>query len=380
MKKLLSLIMIFIFFFLLSNAKALAVYDPHSVANNIFGIHILFPEEVSEASVLVDSSGGDWGYVTIPIQSEDKDLDKWQTFMDNCRKYHLIPIVRLATTGDYFNTISWNIPNDSDVLDFANFLNSLNWPTKNRYVVVYNEVNRNDEWGGAANPGEYAEILDYATQIFKQRSSDFFIISAGMDNAAANSNDAYNEYTFLRLMEQSDPGIFSKVDGIASHSYPNPAFSSPPSNTSYESIYSFNYERNLVDYFAGKSLPIFITETGWDGSKISDSTQTQYYQYAFANVWNDPDIVAVTPFIFSAQQGSFTNFSFIQGSNKTQKYYAYKDIKKIKGTPLLTKQLTVNTLLNENLQNRHNFINSVNLEPIMIPPQIKSFIKWFFKI
>jgi hypothetical protein len=247
-------------------------------------------------------------------------------------------------------------------------------------VVVYNEVNRNDEWGGAANPAEYTEILDYATQIFKQRNSDFFIISAGMDNAATNSNDAYNEYAFFRLMEQSDPGIFSKVDGIASHSYPNPAFSSPPSNTSYEGIYSFNYERNLVDYFAGKTLPIFITETGWDGSKISDSTQTQYYQYAFANVWNDPDIVAVTPFIFSAQQGSFTNFSFIQGSNKTQKYYAYKDIKKIKGTPLLTKQLTVNALLNENLQNRHNFINSVNLEPIIIPSQIKSFIKWFFKI
>ena len=69
---------------------------------------------------------------------------------------------------------------------------------------------------------------------------------------------------------------------------------------------------------------------------ISDNIQAQYYNYAFANVWNDPDIVAVTPFLFSAQQGQFTNFSFINGSTKTAKYYAIQNMKKINGTPLLT--------------------------------------------
>src|ERR1035437_9417263 len=88
--------------------KTYATYDPHSVANNIFGIHILFPEELNEAAKLVNSNNGDWGYVTIPIQASDKNIDKWQKFMDDCKRYHLIPILRLATSGDYFKQSSWS--------------------------------------------------------------------------------------------------------------------------------------------------------------------------------------------------------------------------------------------------------------------------------
>lgn len=181
-------------------------------------------------------------------------------------------------------------------------------------------------------------------------------------------------------MESSDPGIFSKIDGMASHSYPNPAFSSPPESRSYESIYSFNYERNLLDYFAGKTLPIFITETGWNTSSISDATQSQYYAYAFANVWNDPDIVAVTPFLFSAQQGQFTNFSFINGSAKTAKYYSVKNMKKVKGVPVLTEIPQSLLPKNEQLQNKSSFEKYINLTPIKLSPQLDSFVKWFFKI
>src|ERR1035437_1768497 len=129
-----------------------AIYDPTSTLNNKFGIHILFPAELSDAAPLVNSNGGDWGYVAIPMQASDRDLDKWQSFMDDCARRHLIPIIRLATTGDYFNKSSWSQPSNYDVLDFANFLNSLNWPTKNRYVIIFNEPNRGDEWDGTPNP------------------------------------------------------------------------------------------------------------------------------------------------------------------------------------------------------------------------------------
>ncbi len=53
---------------------AYAIYDPLSVSNNRFGIHILNPSEVEKAAELVNSSGGDWGYVTIPIRANDRDL------------------------------------------------------------------------------------------------------------------------------------------------------------------------------------------------------------------------------------------------------------------------------------------------------------------
>src|SRR4051812_30691887 len=130
MKKL-SLILFIAFFYLIFPVKSFAVYDPTTKPNNKIGIHILFPSELSDAKELINSSGGDWGYVTIPIQAGDKDIEKWQTFMYQAKEMHLIPILRLATQGDYFVKSTWRIPTDDDVLDFANFLNSLYWPVKN---------------------------------------------------------------------------------------------------------------------------------------------------------------------------------------------------------------------------------------------------------
>lgn len=329
-------------FFLISTillifpSYALANYDPRVSENNRFGIHILFPDEISEASSLVNSNGGDWGYITIPIRASDKDLEKWQFFMDNCKRYHIIPIVRLATDGDYFNNSSWSRPTDYDILDFANFLNSLSWPTKNRYVIIFNEVNRADEWGGSVNPQDYAQILDYSTQIFKEKNSDFFILMAGLDNASANISDqSMNEYTFMEALESSDPGIYSKLDGIASHSYPNPAFSQPP-NFSQEGVYSFYFQKQFADSYSGKNLPVFITETGWDSEKISQSQQAQYYIQSFNNFWNDKNVIAVTPFVFNAPQGDFSKFSFKINEQKSEIYQNYLNFKKIKGQPELS--------------------------------------------
>ena len=108
-----------------------AIENPLSSPNNKIGVHILFASEINKAAELVNSNGGDWGYVVIPIQSGDRDLEKWQKFMNDARKLHVIPIIRLATEGDYFNTSVWRKPSEEDVLDFANFLNSLEWPVKN---------------------------------------------------------------------------------------------------------------------------------------------------------------------------------------------------------------------------------------------------------
>lgn len=376
MKKILFVITIFIFLLSFTH-KALAVYDPRSSDNNKFGIHILFPEEISEAAALVNSSGGDWGYVTIPIRASDRDLDKWQTFMNNAKKYHVIPILRLATDGDYFDKIVWSKPTNFDILDFANFLNSLSWPTRNRYIVVYNEVNRGDEWGGIPNASEYAQILNYAVDEFKKKNSDFFIISAGFDNASINIPNQYvNQYTFMYQMEGAVPGIFAKIDGIGSHSYPNPGFSSPPTSAK-NGIYSFFYQKNIADSLSGKNVPIFITETGWTSNKISQDEQSNYYDIAFRNYWNDLNVVAVTPFIFTANQGSFVQFSFIKNGQKTKIYNTYKSILKVRGQPILSKDIfnfpDIQLLYKTKEFNNKSYNNSVFDN---ITKSSKTFFKW----
>ena len=317
-----------------------AASDPRTHTNNSFGIHLLFPSELDEAAKLVNSNGGEWGYVIIPIQSGDKDREKWQSFLDEAGEKKLTPILRLATEGDYFNTKVWRKPRHEDVLDFANFLHSLDWPMQNKYIVVFNEVYRGDEWGGTANPAEYAELLSYAVTVFKSRSQDFFIIGGGFDNAAPNQGTEYiDQYSYMTRMNEAVPGIFNQIDGFASHSYPNPGFSQPPSVVSSKSISSFDYERSLLQKLSSRSLPIFITETGWSLEGVSDEARAQYYETAFTSVWSDKDIVAVIPFVLRAA-APFAQFSFInEDGSPTEQYKKIQSMKKNKGTPPLSQKV-----------------------------------------
>ncbi|MBI4084792.1 MAG: hypothetical protein HY431_02700 [Candidatus Levybacteria bacterium] len=339
MEKISIFLLLSIGFLSFLTTKVSAVYDPLSLPNNKFGIHILFDIELQKASQLVNSTGGEWGYVLIPIQAGDKDLVKWQKFMDECKKYKLIPIIRLATEGDYFNTKVWRKPKEEDVLDFANFLHSLSWPVKNRYIIVFNEVNRSDEWGGDLSPSEYGSILSYAVSVFKSKSDEFFIISAGLDNAAPSNGLYMNEYEYMRMMHYSLPGIFNQIDGLASHSYPNPAFSQPPSSNTPQSAASFRYERDLAQSLSNKALPVFITETGWTDS-IGDEKRAEYYKEAFESLWSDPGIVAVTPFLLRAGGGPFKQFAFLQGDDSpTKQHDMIEKLQKTKGRPILEERV-----------------------------------------
>jgi len=308
-----------------------AVVDPLKSPNNKFGIHILYPEELSLAAKLVNSSGGDWGYVTIPIQSTDKNLEKWQKFMDTAEELHLIPILRIATypVSDY-----WPKPDLYDAIDFANFLDSLDWPTKNRYVILYNEPNRAAEWGGNVDPVDYANFLNSAIDIYKKRNDDFFILNAGLDAAAPSNHVLMDSFEYIRMMEEAVPGIFNKLDGWNSHSYPNPDFSSTPYENRKNTIYGYRWEKEYLYDLGVKDLPVFITETGWRLDVPNIEKTCGYYVEAFSNCWSDKNIVAITPFLLTAGAGPFTKFSFTTGGGEPlENFKKISSIPKIAGKP-----------------------------------------------
>lgn len=381
MRKLISFFFISFLFFLIFPKSIYAGSDPLSVPNNKFGVHILFPEEIDDAAKLVNSNGGDWGYVTIPIQAGDRNIEKWQSFMNKAESAHVIPILRLATEGDYFNTKVWRKPNLSDIIDFANFLDSLNWPTKNRYIVVFNEPNRGDEWGGTPNPQEYAEILSFASSFFKLKNDNFFIISAGMDNAAANSSNSVNEYDYLRGINTYAPGIFNQIDGFGSHSYPNPGFSQAPLKIGSMSTSSYRSEKDLIESFGGKNLPVFITETGWSTEKISEDLAARYFSDAFSSIWSDSDVVTVTPFLLRAGTLPFIYFSLLKEGEKTLMYKSIENLPKTKGTPLLSAKVLGDIVENLNFPIR-DFSKKASYENsgITIPGDVVSLFKWLMKI
>ncbi len=338
-------------FFLLAPRPAFALQ------NNKFGIHIIQPEDLGKAAELVNSNEGDWGYVTIVIQEKDKNKDKWQKFFDDCRERHLIPLVRIAT---FLNSDIWEKPEEQSLSDWAEFLDDLNWPVKNRYIIVYNEPNHDKEWGGQGSPSEYAKILDKAETVFKQKNSDFNVLNAGFDQAAPNSATTIDELSFLQEMERNVPGIFSRLDGWVSHSYPNHGFIGKPWEKGKASVAGYEWELAVLknSFSVNKDLPVFITETGWphkiisnfipsNGSsdlrsrqfKISnfydEKLTAEYTKQAFEQVWlPDDKIRAVTPFILNYPYYPFENFSWMDASGSTySQYEEIKSIKKNRGEP-----------------------------------------------
>lgn len=347
MRIVIFLILLLIFF--VSSKDAIASYDPISRTNNIFGIHILFTSELEHAAKLVNSSGGDWGYVTIPIQYGDRNLEKWQKFMDDAAHWHLIPIVRVATEPYYANTAVWRKPNDFDIVDFANFLNSLTWPTKNRYVLLFNEVNRYDEWGGEPpDPAAYADFVSYAVDAFHERNQDFFVIAGGLDNASPNDGVKYRDnFVFLNKMAEHNPEVFAKIDGFASHSYPNPNFAEPPSKNRQEGTSTYKYEVEQVEKFARKQVPVFITETGWNADVLPDSVVSSYFKVAMNDIWGqDARVIAVTPFILESNGGPFDKFTFFKNGNLTSYGLSYQSLPKKRGDPVTVERQNLIALQN----------------------------------
>lgn len=304
---------------------ATAIYDPTTVPQNKVGVHILSTDELQSAAKLVNSNGGDWGYVTVPIQPTERNPEKWQTFFDKCRDLHVIPIVRI-TTIPFGGT--WAEGEPTDLVDFANFLTDLTWPTGNRYIVLFNEVNRDQEWGGAVNPVAYANIVKNASLIFKERSSDFFLLGPALDSALPDSKTSLSAATYLRAMQEHNPQVWNYLDGWASHSYPNPAFHASPSKTGWQSIVSYRTETSFLRV---SNKPIFITETGWDTS-LPENILTSYWNQAW-NIWErDSRVVAVTPFILEGGS-QFANLSLIKSDGSpTATYQAILNKEKSQGS------------------------------------------------
>lgn len=313
-------------FFLLCK-PAYAIVDPLGVPNNRVGVHILDPNEISAAAKLVNSNGGDWGYVTIPMRSNDRDFEKWYKFFQDARALHLIPIIRLAT---YPVNNVWETPTVYDLVDFANFLDNMPWGTKNRYVILFNEPNHADEWGGQINPFAYGRLLADAKDIFKSRSQDFFLLSAGLDMSSANTNSSEDALQFYRQISAVQPDWYVSIDGLAVHAYPNPGFSASPFSKTRYGTTSYKYEEAALAKLGYTGKPIFITETG-------TINQSDFYEPSFDQIWNDPNIVAITPFVLFAGSADFANFSLLDTNHLPKK--SYNDIltlNKITGSPLLS--------------------------------------------
>ena len=297
---------------------------------NIFGLHLIQTGDLDSAKNIINSSGGDWGYATVVIRKDQLDKNTWQDFFDNCRKYHIIPIVRLSTNME---KNYWKIPSTDDVDKLANFLNSLNWPMIPKYIIPFNEINHNNEWGGTIDIKNFTDIFIYTSEKFKSFDSNFYILSSPLDLAASNTSETKSAKDVYQEIYNYNPKYFDSFDALSSHSYPNHGFVGNPDNIGQYSIRGYQWELDFIKKLGiNKTYPVFITETGWphregvtkNNQFYSIKTTVDFLKKAL-DIWQqDPQIVAVTPFIYNYSEAPFDHFSWL--NPKGQLYPEYQQI------------------------------------------------------
>lgn len=370
MKKLLGLIFgTILFFSVVVFNRVYAIVEPDSRANNKFGIHLAVADErdLEDAANLVNSSGGKWGYVTLVIQENDRSVEKWQRVFDKMRTLKLIPIVRLATQPEGQN---WRRPQKEDAHAWTEFLDSLNWVIKNRYIILFNEPNHAAEWGGAVDPENYAEVAYTFAKTLKKSNQDFFVMLAGFDQAAPNQPPLFlDEAEFLNRMfywldQNGQSDLFNYLDGLASHSYPNPGFAGSPYASGKGTVRGYIWELSYFNYLgAGKRLPVFITETGW--LRGSEESVAEYFRAAFEDVWLlDSQVVVVTPFVLNYQGPPFLGFSWRKKDSDEfyQQYKSVQKIAKIAGDPEQITKIKLLTVLPQKLVENSRFSFKVRVK------------------
>lgn len=331
--------------------------------NNKVGISLLQPtsEDFTEASKLINGKTGNWGYVTLVIQENDRDIRKWQDIFEQLREKHLIPLVRLATSpqGEV-----WRRPEEKDAKEWVDFLNKLNWVIKKRYVILFNEPNHATEWGGEVDPENYSKVaLSFAKEL-KNSHKKYVVMLAGMDAAAPSYPTQYEDSGEFIKRTFKETSLKDYIDAWASHAYPNPGFSGSVWDTGKKSIRGYEYELSLLKELGiEKELPVFITETGWKEGKVSESTIAENYKIAFEQIWGEDNRVwAVTPFVFKYLSEPFLGFSWLKDSGYSAQYDTVKDLPKQKGNPEQIEQGTIEVSLPNTLIARSTYHFSVFLK------------------
>lgn len=300
-----------------------ASFPGHAMAQTVnkLGVHLLETNELAAAKQLVvtDQSTDEWHYVTIPFTLDDVNQEQeWRQFFISAQEYRLIPIVRLATR---FENEAWQVPTRKEVTTLIDALAKLDWPTDQKHIIVFNEVNHAPEWGGRLDPAEYARTLRFAADWAHSENAGFVVLPAAMDLATSNGKTTTEAFTYLSAMLAADPEIFGHIDAWNSHSYPNPAFSAAPQKYGQNSLRGYQTELAFLGGYVDQGFDVYITETGWEDNTATSRWLSAYYEYAIQHIWSDERIKAVTPFILKGDPGPFSRFSFLSGDDQPTHQY-----------------------------------------------------------
>jgi hypothetical protein len=328
---------------------------------NRFGIGLVGPGNVSQLEAAANLAGPG-GYVKLIFPGVRPGISgptaEWSNAVREAYARDLIPVVRFGPDwGDR------RVRNQSDAGSNARRYTQLaaayvavirglplrrGWPF---YVEVHNEPNLCYEWqcdpGSVSGnwitqdqiAGEYASMVrDVASAIRAMGNADVKVINGGLapggvrrcmcvgtrDAGAGEWEGGATALDFIRAMNTQTPGWSAQLDGWASHAYPSSGRGYGffrPYNECGIGLRFFNDELMAL----GRSLPVFLTETGWSTERDGGGTNSRdeiamWTRQAYTDVWLvDPAVRAVMPFML--QDPSWERFAWLQGSGAPYPVY-----------------------------------------------------------
>lgn len=297
-------------------------------AADSIGMHVLRPQELEQVAQqyadLRQESNLTPLFITLPFTLNDVDnLQPWQDAFNLAKQQNIVPIVRLSTRFDA-ELNAWIIPNRYQMMQLMTAVDHLPWPQPKRHIILFNETNHAPEWGGQFNEQNYrqlAETLTFMVDWLHTEDNQYVVLPPAMDLAAGNTSSTREAFDYWRELLTQEPNLLTYFDGWNSHSYPNPGFSASPYRDGKNSLRGYQHELAWLAQYSDRSdWSVYITETGWQAN-FSENTLRSYYSYSLQNIWNDGQIVAVTPFLFAGAPGPFAGFSFVDEAGQPTKHW-----------------------------------------------------------
>jgi hypothetical protein len=216
-------------------------------------------------------------------------------------------------------------------------------------VIVGNEPNRGDEWGGRADPAAYARFLRDVSAAL--RPLGYTVLNAPLDQYCPNTNDAridgvryVDAESFLDGMQAAAPDFYRWIDGWASHAYPQGPFAAPPGEQSFKvdflngaenprrqaaepgvvnrGINGYLFDLQKLRSYGAPELPVWVTETGWrhresngpspdnHGAVLSEAEAAERTLLALGGPGDGSPAVGYTPWLHDSRVRAVVFFGF----------------------------------------------------------------------
>ncbi len=330
-------------------ASAAIQVAPSSIAqfsgdNNKIGVHLISPtdDEIRDAcrslvninTATSDEASG--GKLTLTLVKNHIDKETLQRYHDIAREEGCVFIHPIKNS---FADPYWK-PLDQSTIDFfEKIFKDLRPSSKYLYVVLGNEVNRGDEWGGTCDGATYARIAKSGAEQLKKAVPNIQIGLAGLDAYAPQSGFYCSQESFLKAALEAEPRLIDDdIDFQVVHEYPNADMTG-----SLQNIW-LSEKRILKNLGVSKDLPVVISEIAWRRHRglTAEASANKLYN-ALQSLEDEPSVWAITPFVYKFCGSPFDQFSLLQCNVKTAAgntvdepnavFDAIAAIPKIKGDP-----------------------------------------------